>query len=62
MCSQYAVFPVDKRSKMSELWKRQKREIEKQNIKKRERETWRRRRNSSRNRNNCLETGGQMPK
>ena len=62
MCSQYTVFPVDKRSKMSELWKRQKRETEKQNIlKKRERETWRRRRKSSRNRSNCLETGGQMP-
>lgn len=38
MCSQYAVFPVDKRSNMSKLWKRQKREIEKQNILKKERE------------------------
>lgn len=26
MCSQYTVFPVDKRSKMSGLWKRQKRD------------------------------------
>ena len=38
MCSQYTVFPVDKRSKMSELWKRQKRETEKQNILKKKRE------------------------
>lgn len=52
-----AVFFVDKRSKMSELWTKipWERETEKQN-------KWQRwRRKSSRNRNNCLETGGQMP-
>jgi len=38
MCSQYAVFPVDKRSKMSGLWKRQKRATEKQNVLKRKKE------------------------
>jgi len=45
-CSWYTVFLVDMRSKMSGLWKRQKRETEKLR-KKRERTTWRRRRKSN---------------
>lgn len=45
MCSWYTVFPVDKRSKMSELWKSQeKKRLKSKTYKKRERETWRRRR------------------
>lgn len=59
MCSWYTMFPVDKRSKMSELWKSQKKKrLKSKTYKKRKR---RGEGEESRNWNNCLETGGQMP-